>query len=533
MKLYTTIAMLLCSFQAFSQARPGMLDSTFGVNGIVTDSFGRNTNFLNQILLTSDEKIVGVGDTTYGSAITTTLKRYLPNGSVDMTFGNHGLSVFTIDSASTFCQAAGLQADGKIIGTGIQFYGSYYSLPMHVFVFRDNADGSLDTTFGTRGYTIVAAPTGYYHALGYRLAIQKDGKIIVGGVLTGSGASDHYCVFRFNANGGLDTTFNGSGMQIAPPSPSAICVTTDVKVLDNGKIVLTGYHRSGTTSPTLEIMRINADGAFDSTFGDNGLVARAYGTTDIYGLGLAEQPDNKLVAVMLAYNSAATSGLGDYLLTRLNENGSTDSSWGDNGVVQTHFYPNMISCFLDIKTTGKLLMGCTHYDSLNLNYPFAIARFNNNGSLDTTFGNYGIAMAPEVMPKNSDYDRATDMVIDLKSKSIILSGTSDNAVINLLKFKLEYNASVATIKNNINEIKVYPNPVYGTCRVYFNLKNPCSPYIVLNDVTGRLISIVSAGKPMRQGDNELNINLSNLLPGNYYLNILSEGESKTIKIVRN
>jgi len=285
--------MLLCSIQSFSQTRPGNFDSTFGTNGIVTDSFGHNTNFLNQILLTKDEKIIGVGDTTYGSSITTTLKRYLPNGSVDVTFGNHGLSVFTIDSASTFCQAAALQPDGKIVGTGIQFYGSYYSMPMHVFVFRDNADGSLDTTFGTHGYTSVAAPTGYYQAFGYRLAIQKDGKIVVGGVLTESYvASDHYCIFRFNANGGLDTTFNGSGIQIAPPSPSATCVTTDLKILNNGKIALTGYHRAGATPPTLEIMRTNTDGTFDTTFGNNGQVSMSYGTTDIYGLGLAEQTES-------------------------------------------------------------------------------------------------------------------------------------------------------------------------------------------------------------------------------------------------
>jgi|GEM_PF-6684377 len=236
---------------------------------------------------------------------------------------------------------------------------------------------------------------------------------------------------------------------------------------------------------------------------------------------------------MLAYTFAGTGGLGDYLLTRLNEDGSTDSSWGNNGLVETHFHPNMISCFLDIKATGKLLMGCTHYDSVNLNYPFAIARFNDNGTFDTTFGNNGIALAPEVMAKNSIYDRATDMVIDLKNKSIILSGTSDNSIINLLRFKLEYNASVTAIKNNINEIKVYPNPVYNNSKVVFNLNHSCYPYINLSDVTGKLVEVISAGKLMPSGSNGLNINMDNLLPGNYYLSIFNEGETKTIKIIKN
>jgi uncharacterized delta-60 repeat protein/uncharacterized repeat protein (TIGR01451 family) len=234
------------------------------------------------------------------------------------------------------------------------------------------APGTLDPSFGTGGE--VTTDFGGSDSA-EAVAIQSDGKIVaVGG--TFSFPSGDFALARYNADGSLDPSF-GSGGKVTTDFGGFDAASAAV-IQPDGRIVAAGRSGSGDFA----LARYNTDGSLDTTFGNGGKLTTDFGGFDA-AFGVALQADGKIVA-------AGQGGPGGgFALARYNTDGSLDPSFGSGGEVTTHFTSGFeVVIAVAIQLDGKIVVtGQTFAGGFQ---QFALARYNTDGSLDTSFASGGI-----------------------------------------------------------------------------------------------------------------------------------------------
>ncbi|MEV6050381.1 calcium-binding protein [Streptomyces sp. NPDC052107] len=351
-------------------AAPGDLDPTFGTGGKVTTDFSGNNDFATAAQ--ADGKIIAVGQSDAGGGdFDFALARYNLDGSLDTTFGTGG-KVTTNFGGVDGARGVAVQTDGKIVVAG--FSNTDFA------VARYNTDGSLDTTFNGTG--AVTTDFGGGEDVAFGVALQADGKIVAAGSTNAFGGLD-FALARYNLDGSLDTTFGTGGKVVTDFGTGDNDIANGVVVQTDGKIVAAG---SGVSGSTLDfaLARYNTDGSLDTTFGTGGLVTTDFGGDNDQALGVALQNDGKIVAA--GFTNAG--GTNDFALARYNTDGSLDTTFGTGGKVITDFGGTIDEAFgVAVQTDGKIVAaGITNAGGT---FDFALARYNTNGSLDTTFGTGG------------------------------------------------------------------------------------------------------------------------------------------------
>jgi uncharacterized delta-60 repeat protein len=324
-------------------------------------------------------------------------------GGLDLTFGNGaGYVTTSLSGNSDYGYYPLVQPDGKIIAAGVANAPSGSATAQAALV-RYNADGSLDTTFGTGGEALgpPTMPFDYWDmaALYPTTGTANDGKIVL------SSVSDAFSVARYNANGTLDTTFGTNGIATANfgvPLGANTTGTSWVVIQPDGKIDEVGI----INLQTLELARFNPDGSLDPTFGQGGMVTTPLlsgeSNTSAGMIGeqtLLLQPNGGLIV-----STAATGGgmNGHWLLIGYNADGSINTSFGTGGFVRPQpvnaqqgdsswgFESAALYPAAGTGNDGKIVMagwGATPGGVSEL----LVRRYNPNGMLDSTFGNGGIA----------------------------------------------------------------------------------------------------------------------------------------------
>jgi uncharacterized delta-60 repeat protein len=278
----------------------GTLDSTFSGDGKLNTHFTKGQDAAaNAVAIQADGNIVAAGFSGPRFA----LARYNPNGSLDSSFGGDGkiTTRFRRKTGDTVSEIA-IQSDGKIVAVGTSVTG--LTERFRFALARYNGDGSLDPSFGGDGKLITTfGKTGDDSASA--VALQPDGKIVAAGqalVTVGK-----FALARYNTDGSLDQTFGGDGRVTTHLSSGSDDVATDVALQNDGRIVAGGSSQnvSGSGHSRFALIRYNADGSLDSTFGTGGKVTTHFGSgTNDFGSGLALQADDKLVAAGTSSNVA-------------------------------------------------------------------------------------------------------------------------------------------------------------------------------------------------------------------------------------
>ncbi len=291
-------------------------------------------------------------------------------GDLDASFGAGGKITTSVGTGIDIAQAVGLQPDGKILAAG--------KANSDFAVVRYNADGSLDPTFGSNGRVITAVTASTDEA--YDVAVQTDGKIIVAGVGNGD-----FAVVRYDTNGVLDPSFGTNGVTITPIGTSSFDQAEGVVIQSDGKIVAAGWG----ASDKFAVIRMNPTGGLDSTFGSNGKLI-----TNLRGLAhsVAIQIDGKIVVGGETGVDVGQSTIPRFTLARFNEDGSTDVSFGTNGILVTPSNGENASSTYDlaIQPDGKIV--AAGVDSNGSNPDTVVTRVNPNGSLDAGFGTGGTVL---------------------------------------------------------------------------------------------------------------------------------------------
>ncbi len=307
----------------------GSLDAGFGDGGTVVTKFGHHAH-IHGMTLQPDGKIVAVGHTHTLSNDDFIMARYNADGSLDTSFNADGKASLDFAGGFDYAFGAAVQPDGKVLVAGSASVDGSYDFALA----RLDPDGALDATFGTDGRVTTAfePPGGDPRSdTAQALALQADGKIVLAGY---SGAD--FALARVDADGALDATF-GTGGKVTTRFDDEHARIYKVAVNPDGKIVAMGRSFTDTNSEVdFEVARYNADGTLDATFGDGGKVRTDLGAGE-YGYAGTVQPDGKIVMVGYRYDPVlgADPASHQQLLVRYEADGTLDDSFGDDGVVRT------------------------------------------------------------------------------------------------------------------------------------------------------------------------------------------------------
>jgi uncharacterized delta-60 repeat protein len=371
-----------------ASAAAGDLDPTFGSGGKVSTFVGSTPAEANAVAIQADGKIVAAGGTDVREGLQGdfVLTRYNTDGSLDPTFGDHGIVITSFTPNDDHSFGVAIQEDGKIVAVGYSGDGTGNLSDIKLTLARYRADGTLDTTFGDAGKVRTDVGPCDDYALG--VVIQPDGKIVTGGIAFFGTECDNgeFAVARCNTNGTLDHSFGKNGTVTTDPTPgSDFAFATALQ--PDGKIVVSGPSGLGGPDPTFGLARYNSDGSLDRAFGKQGKVTTNFTPFVDWANGLAIQGDGKIVA---AGFSGAGSGNEAWALARYNTDGSLDGTFGAGGKVTTDFSSSDDEGRdVAIQADGKIVVVGDSQQGNRSMISFALARYTTNGSLDPTFGTGG------------------------------------------------------------------------------------------------------------------------------------------------
>jgi uncharacterized delta-60 repeat protein len=231
------------------------------------------------------------------------------------------------------------------------------------------------------GNGIVTKPVGLANDLGRSIIAQPDGKILLAGTYH-NGVKDDLSLMRFESNGEIDISF-GVGGKVTTAVSDGFDRGWSVTLQPDGKIIVVG---SAGTHPKddFALVRYNSDGSLDTGFGIEGKVR-----TDLFaGSDSAEsvivQADGKIVVAGRAF----VRNSNDFAIVRYLVDGTRDAGFGVNGIVTTDFGGGSDMAFgITLQADGKLI--ANGFSANGATETFALARYNHNGSLDTSFGQLG------------------------------------------------------------------------------------------------------------------------------------------------
>jgi uncharacterized delta-60 repeat protein len=412
-------------------ADAGDLDSTFGIGGKITLDFFGLTDLSEDMIIQPDGKVVAVGFTVVNNTAADgdfALVRLNQDGSLDSTFGSGGKVIFDFFGTSDFANAVSLQSDGKIVAAGSSLTTS--SGGNSVFaVARFNPDGSVDSSFGTGGKVITEFSTRDDRI--NDMAIQADGKIVVGGFTTNTlRPSRDIALARYNPDGSLDATF-GSGGTVITDFNNEGGEINSLALQSDGKIVVAGRAATGgdESSPAFTVARYNADGSLDAAFGSGGAVLTDFPGNEDVANAVVIQNDGKIVAAGTVLDTVSFQL--DFVVARYSSDGSFDTTFGNGGIVTTDFFGDWDLAFaLALQPDGKIVAaGSAATDGLD---DFALARYNTDGSLDTTFSIDGKTTTDFSTSENVT---TGTLAIALQADGrIVAAGSNDNGDFTLARY---------------------------------------------------------------------------------------------------
>ncbi|MFG2949541.1 calcium-binding protein [Streptomyces adustus] len=342
----------------------GTPDTGFGTGGTVTTAINNMGPSLqwgeaHAVALQADGKIVVVGSSwrEYDDCCWFVVARYNPDGTLDNTFSGDG-RVFADFASPTEAQDVAIDSSGRIVAAG--------SFGGEMAVLRLRSDGTPDPTFGGDGTVTVnpAGPNPQEGGQGRALALQPDGKILVGGEV-GTTRFD-FALLRFNTDGSLDTGFDGDG--IVRTDLGDYDSVEGLAVQPDGKIVA-----AGGSGSRFALARYLPNGALDPGFNRNGMVLTPGGTA----ADVKVQPGDGRIVV------AGSNGTGgDFAVVRYNPDGSQDTGFGSGGLATADFGGSDAANGLALQTDGKIVAA----GGGGPDRDFALARFEGGGTVPPPTG---------------------------------------------------------------------------------------------------------------------------------------------------
>ena len=445
--MHTFLVIIICiltmsaAVVSHAQTTAGNLDPTFGTGGTVRTDFAGNIDQANAVAIQPNGQIVAAGSSFSNSKTVEDfiVTRYNANGSLDKRFGKNGKITTDFFRNVDSISAIAIQPDGRIIVAGFAQLGGNGGTPRVFAVARYRSDGSPDTSFGNGGS--LTTSFGGTFAAASAVMVQPDGKIVVAGTvdfnpdLPGSGLD--FALARYNASGTLDGSF-GKGGKVVFDFFGSFDQANGAVLQPDGKIIVVGSasYDNNNRDIGFALARFNTDGSTDFGFGTGGKQI-----TDFFGAGakangVVLQPDGKFVVAGTASDTATRPVATDIAVARYNSDGSLDSSFGSGGETAIPFLDSASEQgnALALAADGKIIVAGAAFKTFATPPDFALVRYNSDGTLDTGFGSGGT--------KTTDIAGGTDeaQAIALQSDGkIVAAGRA---------FRSNFDLTLARYENN-------------------------------------------------------------------------------------
>ncbi|TGD56957.1 T9SS type A sorting domain-containing protein [Flavobacterium humi] len=453
----------------------------------------------------SDQSIVVVSSVYINYQKTLVVEKFLPDGFHDMDFGTLGHTY--IAASDNVNKILLLSDDSIIVNSGLSLY-------------KITPSGILDAAFGTAGILNVLELTNYQANYIDDMLISNDNKILLACDYIPDGNSTILTgILKFNLNGTFDTAFGTNGTITYGFSnlnnynewPNAFFQDA------NGKIIVASvtFPQSQSYSSKISFSRLNPDGSFDSTFGTNGKITHDYAPS-IWTNTIRSGTDN---GYLVSFHEPSTNGLNSSTL-KINNDGSIYTLFGNNGVARdiTGTYNNNMI----VIPNGKYLKAGLH------NNQFSISRYNTDGTSDSTFGTNGeinttIGFASQI------YD--IELQADGKLLAIGSSFDGNSRLITLARYT---NVTLGTLdfSEGKKALLIYPNPIENEANFEYTLANPEKITITILDFQGKAVKNIVSGQYQDAGKQKLLFSTEGLSSGNYIVRIASESGSQSVHILK-
>jgi uncharacterized delta-60 repeat protein len=285
-------------------------------------------------------------------------------GELDSTFDGDGRMTLHLGAADESAVDVAVQPDGKIVVLG--------TTGMSGVLARYTSAGALDTTFDGEGFLVFTS----LHPSA--LALQPDGKIVVAGT-----ADANFALARFKHDGAPDDSFDSDGLAGADFVNNSNDIGRGVALQPDGRIVVVGSSDANHELGTVTVARFKGDGTLDDSFSSDGF--RSWCCVPSYAASVAIQANGKIVVAGTA--GAVAPSTPRFFVTRLQADGTRDSSFSHDGQLQTRFGAEAQGLDVAVQANGRVVVAGSvgafrHSD-------FALARYTSSGRLDTTFSGDG------------------------------------------------------------------------------------------------------------------------------------------------
>ncbi len=411
-----------------------------------------------------------------GGSDTIQVVRYTSDGARDTTFGSDSAGYVKVVASgfSGVVTTSLVQTDQKILIAG------QYTLTGKAFLLRLNANGTVDNTFGTNGWCFFNFFPHYGESI-HQIALQTNGSIVALDVENYPGFTDTFMVARVKSNGTFDNTFATNG-SYQVPFYNFLATSPSVFMLDANNNITCAAYSNYNAGDYFYLFRLTQNGVADATYGNGGSIL-IDSTNIINGgseLGLNFQSDGKLITVQTKQTGALL-----WAVCRYNADGSTDQSFGNNGLVSVQ--PNLFPVPYAVQNiastaTGQIITaGVATVAGANR---LIVNSFNANGSVDASFGNN---QGSELMNCFQLDDIVYNLLIQPNNDILIngLVNESDYQQFQVIElFGATGSTSIKEANNNAC-ISIYPNPAGN--EISIKLTKASSGTINVKNMVGNVI----------------------------------------------
>jgi uncharacterized delta-60 repeat protein len=477
------------------------LDPSFGTGGVVLHNVGAREVVM-AATLDAAGKVLVVGWEDTGTIDGMLLARFNTDGSPDLSFGTDGAVIAAEVTGTSRGMDVAVQADGKILVGGQLFLGG---LESHMFVRRFQADGTPDLTFGTNGRWVSALLT---REEAYTMALQADGKIIVAGRWANPWPNYRGVVYRVNADGSTDTGFGTNGAMQHPDNVDVWF--EDCAVQPDGRILAYGTR----DLEDISLMRLNTDGTLDAGFATNGVLNVIDGAHDDFVNRMVLNDDGTLFLSVLRFDA-----VGEALIYQVSSTGSLLPYGGSTGLV-IPVTASWVVWNIGVDAAGRILMTGVDISSTQQ----AMLVRVENGLLDPLFGTAGAVTSPIADVPN------VRAVLQRPDGRLVLVGWGANATDDEEDiWMVQYGNVPASVGEaaSSGSLTLAPNPVEDRFALTSVAPFATGAHITVRDMGGRAVRV-----PCTIGTQRIAVDASDLRAGVYTLVLSTRSGPTTLRFLK-
>lgn len=400
-------------------------------------------------------------------------------------------------------------------GNNVLIAGQNYNHTL-VEIARLLPNGTPDPSYGVDGYVRFPFIDSSEKELIVRsMILQKDGKILIGGLTFQASVGTYFAVARLLPDGSLDTVFGKGGIATLDITGKNSSFNR-LAVAGNGNIYAGGVKVLNGGDWQFTLTKFFNDGTLDDSFGSNGITNIFTGKSSFFK-DLAVQEDDKIIVVG---NIESISGAQSVGILRVDGNtGMPDVSFANNGWLLSMFgSPYGVGNSVFIQENGKILVaGGVRNGSTFL---YSIGRWLQDGELDTSFGDRGYITFDPGPSREGCQDILLQSDSSILVAGLTVDGMDGRADITLARIISKLNVGTIDINDRKNMLLVYPNPVGTELRLDFQLSKADQCRIALYDTKGSLVQLFERDRSFPSGSHSLTLYPDQKLPsGMYYLQL--------------